>query len=190
MVYILLGNGFEEIEALTPCDLLRRAGLEVALVGVNGREIVGSHKIVVKADMLLRDVSLEKMEMLVLPGGLRGVQSLLASQEVLDLIRAAWEADISVCAICAAPTILAKLGLLENIPATCYPGKESEMGNARVLALPWVQYENKITGRAAGASIDFALALIQELKGPEEAERIRQQIVYEKTEFGAQYEEV
>ena len=179
MVYIFLAAGFEETEALVPCDLLRRAGLDVALVGVNGREITGSHIIVVKADLLLQDVSLEEMEMLVLPGGLRGVQSLLASDEAMELVKKAWAADKSVCAICAAPTILAKLGLLGDMPATCYPGKEPEMGNARVLDLPWVQYENKITGRAAGASIDFALALIRELKGPEEAERIAKQIVYQ-----------
>lgn len=187
MVYILLGSGFEEIEALTPCDLLRRAGLEVALVGVNGREITGSHRIVVKADLLLSDVSLDDLEMLVLPGGLRGVQSLLASEEALELIRKAWAADRSVCAICAAPTILAKLGLLDGVPATCYPGKGPEMGKARVLDLPLVQYENKITGRAAGSSIDFALALIRELKGPEEAERIAKQIVYSKM-ISHQYE--
>ena len=178
MVYILLGNGFEEIEALTPCDLLRRAGLEVALVGVNGREITGSHKIVVKADLRLQDVRLEEMEMLVLPGGLRGVQSLLASQEVLDLIRAAWEADISVCAICAAPTILARLGIVGEQPAVCYPGKEPEMGRADVRNANTVRSGKLITGRAAGASVDFALALIEALKGPEEAARIAKQIVY------------
>ena len=179
MVYILLGNGFEEIEALTPCDLLRRAGLEAALVGVNGREITGSHRIVVKADLLLRDISLDEIEMLVLPGGLRGVQSLLASEEALELIRQAWSADKSVCAICAAPTVLAKLGLLDGVPATCYPGKEPEMGKALTKGLPLVQYENKITARAAGSSVDFALALITELKGPEEAARIAKQIVYQ-----------
>ena len=179
MVYILLGTGFEEIEALTPCDLLRRAGVEVALVGVNGREITGSHRIVVKADLLLRDVSLDELEMLVLPGGLRGVQSLLASEEALELIRAAWAAEKHVAAICAAPTILAKLGLLDGIPATCYPGKEPEMGKAETKGLPLVLHDNLITARAAGSSVDFALALIQELKGPEEAQRIAKQIVYQ-----------
>ena len=119
MVYILLGNGFEEIEALTPCDLLRRAGVEVALVGVNGMEIVGSHKITVRPDIPLDAVHMETMDMLVLPGGLRGVESILHCDAALELTKRAWQAGKFVCAICAAPTILAKRGILSDVPATC-----------------------------------------------------------------------
>ena len=173
MVYILLGTGFEEIEALTPCDLLRRAGAEVALVGVNGIEIVGSHRITVRADLPLDAVHLDNMDMLVLPGGLRGVESLLSSGAALGLIQRAWEAGKFVCAICAAPTVLARLGIVGEQPAVCYPGKEAEMGDANV-----VRSGRLITGRAAGASVDFALALIEALKGRAEAERIAKQIVY------------
>lgn len=180
MVYILLATGFEEVEALTPCDLLRRAGVETALVGVNGIEIVGSHKIHVKADLPLDAVNLGNMEMLVLPGGLRGVESILSSKAALGLVKRAWEAGKYVCAICAAPTILAKLGFLGDVPATCYPGKEAEMGEARIMDANVVRHGKIITGRAAGASVDFALALIAVLKGAEEAERIAKQIVYEK----------
>lgn len=180
MVYILLGTGFEEVEALTPCDLLRRAGLDTALVGVNGIEIVGSHRIPVKADLPLDAVNLENMEMLVLPGGLRGVESIMSSKAALGLVKRAWEAGKYVCAICAAPTILAKLGILGDAPATCYPGKELEMGEARIMDADVVCYEKFITGRAAGASVDFSLALIAVLKGSEEAERIAMQIVYKK----------
>ena len=93
MVYILLGNGFEEIEALTPCDLLRRAGIELALVGVNGIEIVGSHKIVVRADLPLDAVHVESTDMLILPGGLKGVQSILDCRAALELVKRAWEAS-------------------------------------------------------------------------------------------------
>ena len=178
MVYILLGNGFEEVEALTPCDLLRRAGVETALVGVNGIEIVGSHKITVKADLPLDAVNLENAEMMVLPGGLRGVASILNSKAALGLVKRAWEAGKYVCAICAAPTILAKLGILGDTPATCYPGKESEMGEARITDANVVCHGTVITGRAAGASVDFALALIDALKGREETQRIAKQIVY------------
>ncbi len=178
MVYILLATGFEEIEALTPCDLLRRAGLDVALVGVNGIEIVGSHKITVRADLPLDAVHLETMDMLVLPGGLRGVESLLSSKAALGLVRRAWEAGKYVCAICAAPTILAKLGIVGNAPAVCYPGREPEMGEAEIRNANAVRHGRLITGRAAGASVDFALALIEALKGREEAERIAKQIVY------------
>jgi 4-methyl-5(b-hydroxyethyl)-thiazole monophosphate biosynthesis len=178
MVYILLGTGFEEIEALTPCDLLRRAGIDVALAGVNGIEIVGSHRITVRADLPLDAVRLDDMEMLVLPGGLRGVESLLASKAALGLIERVWAAGKYVCAICAAPTILARLGIVGEQPAVCYPGKEPEMGGADVRNANTVRSGKLITGRAAGASVDFALALIEALKGPEEAARIAKQIVY------------
>lgn len=178
MVYILLGNGFEEIEALTPCDLLRRAGVEVALVGVNGIEIVGSHKIAVRADLPLDAVHVETMDMLVLPGGLKGVQSVLECRAALELIKRAWEAGKYVCAICAAPTILAKLGIVGNAPAVCYPGKEPEMGDAEIRDANVVRHGRLITARAAGASVDFALSLITVLKGAKEAERIAKQIVY------------
>lgn len=178
MVYILLATGFEETEALAPCDLLRRAGLEVALVGVNGIEIVGSHKISVRADLPLDAVHLENMEMLVLPGGLRGVESLLASKAALGLTQRAWEAGKLVCAICAAPTVLARLGIVGTAPAVCYPGKETEMGEAEIRDANVVRSGRLITGRAAGASLDFGLALVEALKGREAAERIAKQIVY------------
>lgn len=178
MVYILLGNGFEEIEALTPCDLLRRAGIELALVGVNGIEIVGSHKIVVRADLPLDAVHVESTDMLILPGGLKGVQSILDCRAALELVKRAWEAGKYVCAICAAPTILAKLGIVGSAPAVCYPGKETEMGCAEIRDANVVRHGKLITARAAGASVDFALTLISVLKGAEEAERIAKQIVY------------
>ena len=178
MVYILLATGFEEIEALTPCDLLRRAGLEVALVGVNGIEIVGSHSITVRADLPLDAVHVESMDMLILPGGLRGVQSILDCKAALELVKRAWEAGKYVCAICAAPTILAKLGIVGGAPAVCYPGKEAEMGSAQICDANVVRHGKLITARAAGASVDFALSLISALKGPEEANRIAKQIVY------------
>ena len=179
MVYIFLATGFEEIEAMTPCDLLRRAGLEVALVGVNGMEIVGSHGIRVRADIPLDAVHVEQAEMLVLPGGLRGVQSLLNCRAALEQVRRGWETEKFVCAICAAPTVLASLGIVGDREAVCYPGKEPEMGAARIVDAPVVRSGRLITGRAAGASVPFALALIEAMKGREEAERIAKQIVYE-----------
>ena len=178
MVYILLAAGFEEIEALTPCDLLRRAGVEVALVGVKDNVVVGSHRIAVQADLTLNEVCLDKMDMLVLPGGLRGVQGLLESEEALKLTKSAWEAGKYVCAICAGPTILAKLGIIGSQRATCYPGKEPEMGCAQLEPVPVVESGRLITGRAAGCSVPFALALIKALKGSQEAERIASQIVW------------
>lgn len=179
MVYILLGTGFEEIEALTPCDLLRRAGVEVALAGIGSTEIRGSHGIYVRADLPLEQVRMEDMEMLVLPGGLGGVRSILASEEALKITKAAWEAGKFVCAICAAPTILAKLGIIGSAPATCYPGMENQMGQAEMVDASYVCHDRLITGRAAGSAMDFALALIGALKGENEAQRIAKQVVYQ-----------
>lgn len=179
MVYILLGTGFEEIEALTPCDLLRRAGVEVALVGLNGAEITGSHGITVRGDLSLEEVKLENLDMLVLPGGLRGVEFILNCPPALDLTLRAWKEGKFICAICAAPTILAKLGILQSASATCYPGKEREMGEAKLYDLPVVRSEKLITGRAAGSAVDFSLALIEALKGDAETRRIAKQIVYD-----------
>lgn len=178
MVYILLGSGFEELEALAPCDLLRRAGLEVALAGLNGMEIVGSHGIAVRADLLLDEIRMDDLDMLILPGGLQGVESILHCGAALELTKRAWSEGKFVCAICAAPTILAKLGILQDAPATCYPGKEREMGEAKLLSQPVVRSGNLITGRAAGSAVDFALTLIEALKGEAEARRIAEQIVY------------
>lgn len=178
MVSILLATGFEETEALAPCDLLRRAGVETRLTGVNGPVVTGSHGIAVQADLELDDLCEEELEMLVLPGGLRGVQSLLESEKALGLIRRTWEAGKFVCAICAAPTILARLGLLGDAPATCYPAKVPEMGGACTVDASVVRSGRLITGRAAGSSLDFALALVEALKGREEADRIAKQIVY------------
>lgn len=179
MVYILLATGFEETEALVPCDLLRRAGVEVALVGVNGVDIVGSHRIRVRADLPLDAVHMDDLEMLVLPGGLRGVESLSACRAAMELTKRAWAAGKFVCAICAAPTILAKLGIVGDSPAVCYPGREPEMGPAQIRDANTVRSGRLITGRAAGASVDFALALIEALQGREAAERIAKQIVYQ-----------
>jgi 4-methyl-5(b-hydroxyethyl)-thiazole monophosphate biosynthesis len=118
------------------------------------------------------------MEMLILPGGLRGVQSLKESNAALSLVRRAWEAGKYVCAICAAPTVLASLDIIGDREAVCYPGKEPEMGAAKIADAPVVRSGRLITGRAAGASVPFALALIEALKGREEADRIAKQIVY------------
>ena len=179
MVYLLLGTGFEEIEAVTPCDLLRRAGVEVCTVGVNGPVVTGSHGIPIQADCALADVSLEKAEMLVLPGGLRGVASIQASEKAMNLIRAFSETGKFVAAICAAPTILAELHLTDGHLATCYPGMEDQMGDAvMVPETDAVQDGTIITGTSAGCSIPFALQLITALKGRQAADDVAKAIVF------------
>ena len=178
MVYIILGKGFEEAEALVPCDLLRRAGVEVRLAGIGGLEIQGSHGITVRADCVAEETDLSDAELLILPGGLGGVASIRASETVLSAVRALHEKGRFIAAICAAPTVLAGLGITEGKKATCYPGMEHEMGSASMQDAPVVQDGKLITGRAAGASFDFALALITALRGEEAAKKVAAGVVY------------
>lgn len=177
MVYILLGTGFEETEAIAPIDLLRRAGVEVQTVGLNGDLIYGGHGIGIAADITVEQMDLTQLQALVLPGGLGGVASIKASCLAMDAIRFAYDNGKLIGAICAAPTILAELGMLEGKTAVCYPGCEEGMRNVTIAEQAAVRDGNIITGTSAGCAIAFALALIEALKGKGESTRIAQQIV-------------
>ena len=178
MVYVLLGTGFEEMEAIAPIDLLRRSGIEVKTVGVTGKTVYGSHGIGVEADILPEDMELDAMEMIVLPGGLGGVASTRASKPALDALRYGWDQGRFVAAICAGPTVLADLGITDGRNATCYPGCEGQMGSANMQPGAAAIRDGKlITGTSAGCAIPFALELIRALRGEEKAQAIAQQIV-------------
>lgn len=177
MVYMLLGTGFEETEAIAPLDLLRRAGVSVATVGLNGKTIFGGHGIGVNADMEIGEMDLTNLDMIILPGGLGGVASIRACTAAMEAIRFAWENGKYVAAICAGPTVLADLGITDGKNATCYPGCESQMGNANMVCEAAVRDGKLITGTSAGCAIPFGLALIEALKGQAEADRIAAQIV-------------
>lgn len=178
MVYVLLGTGFEEVEAIAPIDLLRRAGIPTLTVGVDGKLVSGGHGIAVEADIAVGEMDLTQLDMIVLPGGLGGVATARASQAALDALRFAWENDKYVAAICAGPTVLADLGITDGRKATCYPGFESGMKDACMVAdVACVQDGKLITGTSAGCAIPFALKLIEALKGEAEAEKIAKQIV-------------
>lgn len=178
MVYVLLGTGFEEMEAITPVDLLRRAGIPVLTVGVTGKVVTGGHNIPVEADILLEQMDLTDLEMIVLPGGLGGVASARASQQALDALQFAWDNGKYVAAICAGPTVLADLGITDGKQATCYPGCEAGMGGAQMLTdAACVQDGKLITGTSAGCAIPFGLKLVEVLKGASTAKTIAEQIV-------------
>lgn len=178
MVYVLLGTGFEEVEAIAPVDLMRRAGIQVQTVGITGKTVAGSHKIPVEADILPENMDLESMDMIVLPGGLGGVASARASQAALDALRWGWEHDRFVAAICAGPTVLADLGIPNGKKATCFPGCEGQMGKADMIPGVAALRDGKlITGTSAGCAIPFALELIKALKGSEAADKVAKQIV-------------
>ena len=177
MVYMLLGTGFEETEAIAPLDLLRRAGVHVQTVGITGKTVYGSHNIGIVADITPEDMDLESMEMIILPGGLGGVASARASKEALNALRYGWEHGRYVAAICAGPTVLADLGITDGRNATCYPGCEGQMGSANMEIAAAVTDGKLITGASAGCAIPFGLALVAALKGEEMADKIAKQIV-------------
>ena len=179
MVYILLGEGFEEAEAIVPGDLLRRAGVEVAYVGLGGRTVTGSHGIPVTADLTLEEVDAQRMEMLVLPGGLGGVASIQMDLFATALIQKASDQGCWLGAICAAPSILAGLGLLDRRRAACHPCVWEEMGSAAVDREAQVVVDGRIvTGQAAGAAYLFGLKLVEVLRGPEEARKVADAILF------------
>ena len=178
MVYVLLGNGFEEIEALTPVDLLRRAGIQVLTVGISGKTICGGHNISICADITVEQIDLTDLDMVVVPGGLGGVASIRASKAAMDVIAFAHENGKFLAAICAGPTVLADLGITNGKNATCYPGCESGMGSANIVPdAPYVRDGKLITGTSAGCATAFALALIAALKDDAAATTVANQIV-------------
>lgn len=179
MVCVLLGTGFEEMEAVAPVDLLRRAGVDVKFAGIGGDLITGANGITIKADVRVEDVRPELTDMVVLPGGNKGVASIGASGAATALIRKAYENGKYIAAICAAPTLLGKLGLLSGVTAVCYPSMEDGMTGAVPAGdVNVVQDGRIITGRAPGACIDFGLKLVAVLKGDKAADNVRRAIVY------------
>ena len=181
MVYILLAPGFEEAEALVPTDVLRRAGAEVSLVGLYDKLVSGSHGITVSADLMAEDVSLSAGDMVMIPGG-PGYTRVEESQAALRLVgQAAEDESMWLAAICAAPTILARMGLLEGKQAVCYPGMEDalrENGCTPCMDCSVVRHGRIITGRAPGSAFDFALALTEVLAGTDMVSRLREDMHY------------
>lgn len=183
MVYILLGAGFEEAEALVTADVLRRAGVPVTLAGIGGDFVAGSHNITVRADQPVEAVGLKAGDMVVLPGGMGGVASMEGSEAAMALIRqAASDPGLWLAAICAAPTLLARAGLLSaGARCVCYPGMEGEL--AKAGAVPQMDRsavaEGKlITGRGPGSAFDFGLALAEALAGTAAAAQVRAALHY------------
>lgn len=179
MVCIMLGEGFEEAEALITADLLRRAGVEVALTSLTGQEVTSSHGVTVKADKTLAEIDVEGLEMLILPGGLGGVESIEMDLFATALIQKVYDKGIYLAAICAAPTILAGMGLLDRRRAVCYPGMEDQMGSAVFQKGTHVVVDGRIiTGEACGSTFLFGLKLVEILKGKAAAEQVRHAVHY------------
>ena len=164
MIYMFLAEGFEEVEALAPLDLIRRAGLEIKTVGVGTKTVVGSHGISVVADMTDAEYADAAPDMVILPGGMPGTKNLDANETVHKAIADATKNGAYVCAICAAPMILGKLGLLVGKKATCYPGFEEYLAGAIVTGQKVAVDGKIITAKGMGAGIEFGLAIVAALK--------------------------
>lgn len=177
-VNIFFATGYEEVEALTVVDLLRRAEIETDMISVTGDlNVTSSHKVTVKMDRLFEQAD-ENADMLVLPGGMPGTTNLAQHKGLADMIHRFNEAGKYIAAICAAPTVYGKMGLLEGKNATCYPGMESDLKGANKLTDKVVIDGNIITSRGLGTAIDFGLALVALLKGIGTAEELASKIVY------------
>lgn len=173
MVLCFLANGFEEIEALTPVDCLRRCEKEVLTVGVGGSIIKGSHGINVFTDVEDNEIKMSpSVEMIILPGGMPGTLNLEKSEAVNNAIDYCVENNIPIAAICAAPSILGHKGLLKGKNAVCYRGFENELVGANVLNANVSVDENIITASGMGAAIDFSYAIIERLISKERADRL------------------
>lgn len=176
MVSLFLANGFEEVEAITPWDYLKRAGIHVVSVGINGKKIRGAHQINIQTDITLSELDYRNTDMIILPGGGEGTKNLASNQEVLNAISYCAQHK-SVAAICAAPYILGELGLLKGYKATCFPGFESKLLGATVVQDQSVVVDqNIITSKGAGAAQLFSFAIIEYLLDGSVANQIRTQV--------------
>lgn len=178
-VCVFLAEGFEEIEALSVVDMLRRADIPVSMVSINdGLMVIGAHDIHIKADCTINDFNEEKAEMLILPGGGLGTQNLMECGKLHEYLIRANEQGKYLGAICAAPSVLGKLGLLNGKKAVCYPGFEEKLEGAITSIDPVMQDGNIITSRGMGTAMLFGLKLVEVMQGRKVAEEVKSSIVF------------
>ena len=179
MICVMLANGFEEIEAFAPVDILRRAELDVLTVGIGGKTVRGAHGITVAADLSETEVRDKHLSALVLPGGMPGTKHLDASAVVDAALRTAQRNGAYIAAICAAPSVLGKRGYLEGVRAVCFPGFEPELRGAILQpeGLRVVTDGKFITAVGMGAALEFGLALVRVLLGDERAQELRRSVL-------------
>ncbi|MCX6221953.1 MAG: DJ-1/PfpI family protein [Bacteroidia bacterium] len=177
-ILIHLATGFEETEAVTIIDVLRRANLDVSTVSVTGSlAVTGAHNITIEADQLYDEADYNMATMIILPGGMPGTSNLLNHTGLTGQLKRFYEEKRFIAAICAAPMILGSLGFLKNRKAVCYPGFESKLTGATVLNAPFMVDENIVTGRGVGTALAFSLEIVRLLKGEQLASELRTALV-------------
>jgi protein deglycase len=176
-IIVPLADGFEEIEAVTIIDILRRTGCHVTTAGLKKREVAGAHEISVQADTVIKQLP-HSFDGVVLPGGMPGTDNLLSSPKVISLVRNTFNEGLLCAAICAAPIVLGKAGILEGRRATCYPGYEDQLTGAKLIEAAVVRDKNVVTSRGVGTTIAFALELVIILCGEKAAESCAKKILY------------
>ena len=173
MILLHLARGFEEIEAVTVIDVLRRAGMDAHFVSLGtSREVVGSHGIVIDADYLYSEIDYDYCEMIVLPGGVDGVMNTIHHKGICAQLRKFARSGRGIAAICAAPTMLGELGILNGRKATVYPGMEKKLVGAEYIDAPVVRDINIITSQGPATAVNFALAIIDFFKEDDVSERV------------------
>ena len=179
MIYVFLATGFEDIEAIAPVDIMRRAGLQVQTVSITGEKVVQSaHGVGIASDLLLPEADFGQAEMLVLPGGLPGSTNLDACQPLTKAVRQHFETGGAIAAICAAPLVFGHLGLLEGRRATCYPGVERELKGATYTAAIVEQDGNIITGKGPAAAFEFGYTIVDYFLGEGASMPLRNGMIY------------
>lgn len=176
---VFFGEGFEETEAMAPVDLLKRAGHDVETVSVShSHHVMGAHGVMIKADFCIDEVRIDSMDMLILPGG-SGHKNLEKCDILMKNVKKFQEKGKYLCAICAAPTILGRQGILKGKKATCFPGMEEGLAGATYTGAEAEWDGNIITGRSAGCAIPFALRIIEAIDGVDAAKKMADSIYYD-----------
>lgn len=173
-IYLFLATGFEEIEAITPIDIFRRAGIELTTVSISSqKEVVGAHGVTVLADKVFDEIQFETNALLFLPGGMPGTTNLDLHAGLKLLIEKHYAANRPIAAICAAPSVLGKMGLLKGKSATCYPGFEDLLLGASIEDKAYVHSDHVLTSKGPGTAAQFSFYIVEILKGKEIAEALR-----------------
>ncbi len=176
--FILLANGFEEIEAITPIDVLRRAGIEVITLSIHDtKELKGAHNIIIEADALLSEHFNELPDIIITPGGMPGSSNLKENKMAIEMIKKQASEKKLIASICASPIVLEEADILKSIRYTCYPGFENEIKNGKFVDSRVVSDKNIITAKGPGVALEFALKIVEELIGENKANDLKKAMI-------------